>query len=728
MGPITLKNVRASSDITVNLRLKDGGMYIAWTSLSDIKAYIFSDVQRAIAGRCDVSIDGDDSTLLICNYSANKPQYPGVNSIVIRANYDGRLKTYDRRAFNIVKRTSDVSEDIVLNDPVVDLELEVEDVSSSLLDMAIALAFKAVEEWDQVTVTERGPEGKSAYRVAVDNGFVGTEEEWLLSLQGKSAYEIAVELGYEGTEEQWIASLKGEDGEPGTTPHIGQNGNWFIGDTDTNVVAEGQDGAPGQDGSDGTDGTDGITPHIGQNGHWFIGDTDTNVVAEGQDGEDGADGSPGITPHIGANNHWFIGETDTGILAEGTDGVTPDISIGTVTTVEPGTPAAASMTGTPEAPVLNLSIPKGLVGATPNITVGTVTTGQPGTPVVVTITGTPEAPVLNITIPQGMQGNTGSSVNYPYELVNNLTTNDATKGLSAAQGVVLDGKVSQLEHEVDLLVANIKVLYNDLGAGAFWGNKPVIDWGGETVPITVSLTNCTIDNDAESVNIGRSYYATLTPATGYILGEVEVTMGSTSVPVVNGVIDIDEVTGPITIVAAGANLDSVAYDNKTYRQIFETNNSLGITPGFENGSYSPLVVAQGTPTITDEDSDSGTYSLKVDCSGASANLKTSTSSKPACFNAYRIKVTSYVAGDFGMQNKNDQSVYQQAVCDWKTIAFHRTALSSAVAVFIGCYNSANGTAYIDTPVVVLDRVFSTAPTLTKFTELYDNYVAIKKLA
>lgn len=95
--------------------------------------------------------------------------------------------------------------------------------------------------------------------------------------------------------------------------------------------------------------------------------------------------------------------------------------------------------------------PTGQTGATPAFTVGTVTTGEPGTPVVVTITGTAEAPVLNVTIPQGMQGNTGSSVDYPYELVNNLTTNDATKGLSAAQGVVLDGKVSQLEAEVSQL-------------------------------------------------------------------------------------------------------------------------------------------------------------------------------------------------------------------------------------------------------------------------------------
>lgn len=407
MGTITLPNFRVTADVEMNTRLKDGGVYIDWAGLSNIKAWLYSDAQKAIAGRCDVSIDQTDSTKLVCEYSATKPQYLGVNRLIVQGEYMGRTKTYDKPVFNFVRWTDDqAGEELVIDDPIVDVEISVEDVSSSLIERLIAACIKATEEAQEVVDTSRGPRGFSAYEVAVQNGFEGTEEEWLLSLQGKSAYEIAVELGYEGTEEQWIASLKGEDGDPGTTPHIGQNGNWFIGDTDTEVLARG---------------TNGVTPHIGDNGHWYIGDTDTEVVAEGQDGADGEDGA---------------------------DGVTPAISIGTVTTVEPGTPASASMTGTPAAPVLNLSIPKGLVGATPNITVGTVTTGQPGTPVVVTITGTPEAPVLNITIPQGMQGNTGSSVDYPYELVNNLTTNDATKGLSAAQGVVLDGKVSQLEAEV----------------------------------------------------------------------------------------------------------------------------------------------------------------------------------------------------------------------------------------------------------------------------------------
>lgn len=184
MGPITLENVRASSDITINARLKDGGIYIAWTSLSEIKAYIFSDDQKAIAGRCAVSIDSEDSTVLVCEYSALKPQYPGVNSLVIRAVYDGRIKTYDVKAINIVPRTANVSGDIVLDDPTVDLELEVTDVSSSLLDLAIRLAFKAADEVDQALITHRGPAGKSAYEVAVDNGFVGSEQEWLASLVG----------------------------------------------------------------------------------------------------------------------------------------------------------------------------------------------------------------------------------------------------------------------------------------------------------------------------------------------------------------------------------------------------------------------------------------------------------------------------------------------------------------------------------------------------------------
>ena len=59
-------------------------------------------------------------------------------------------------------------------------------------------------------------------------------------------------------------------------------------------------------------GTNGETPYIGSNGNWWIGNTDTGIKAEGESGE---------TPYIGSNGNWWIGNTDTGVKAEGTDAV-----------------------------------------------------------------------------------------------------------------------------------------------------------------------------------------------------------------------------------------------------------------------------------------------------------------------------------------------------------------------------------------------------------------------
>lgn len=62
---------------------------------------------------------------------------------------------------------------------------------------------------------------------------------------GKSAYEIAVEHGFVGDEQAWLDSLKGAQGTPGTNGTNGTNG------------AHGAQGAPGKDGADGKDGVPG---------------------------------------------------------------------------------------------------------------------------------------------------------------------------------------------------------------------------------------------------------------------------------------------------------------------------------------------------------------------------------------------------------------------------------------------------------------------------------------
>ena len=40
----------------------------------------------------------------------------------------------------------------------------------------------------QTIKQEGGLGGKSAYEIAIDNGFTGTEKEWLLSLRGETPY------------------------------------------------------------------------------------------------------------------------------------------------------------------------------------------------------------------------------------------------------------------------------------------------------------------------------------------------------------------------------------------------------------------------------------------------------------------------------------------------------------------------------------------------------------
>ena len=48
--------------------------------------------------------------------------------------------------------------------------------------------------------------------------------EYVKMLAGKSAYEIAVEEGFEGTEAEWLESLKGKDGSQGIKGEKGDKG------------------------------------------------------------------------------------------------------------------------------------------------------------------------------------------------------------------------------------------------------------------------------------------------------------------------------------------------------------------------------------------------------------------------------------------------------------------------------------------------------------------------
>lgn len=99
-------------------------------------------------------------------------------------------------------------------------------------------------------------------------------------------------------------------GADGITPHIGDNGNWYLGTTDTGVAAKGAKGDTGPQGPKGGDGAKGDTGPQGPKGD------------DGAKGDTGPSGADGVTPHIGDNGNWYLGDEDTGVAAKGAKGDT----------------------------------------------------------------------------------------------------------------------------------------------------------------------------------------------------------------------------------------------------------------------------------------------------------------------------------------------------------------------------------------------------------------------
>lgn len=137
-----------------------------------------------------------------------------------------------------------------------------------------------------------------------------SEKDYFDYFKGKNSYElwlVDVSNGLEDlkTGELWpkdkiskkyyylyLQGFSGKDGIDGKTPFIGDNGNWWVGDTDTGQKAQGERGEQGIPGSSGQKGSDGKTPviNISENGTWVINGTDTGINAFGDKGDKGDDG------------------------------------------------------------------------------------------------------------------------------------------------------------------------------------------------------------------------------------------------------------------------------------------------------------------------------------------------------------------------------------------------------------------------------------------------------
>lgn len=210
---------------------------------------------------------------------------------------------------------------------------------------------------------EKGKDGQSAYEAwkdQVEKGLVhwpgNTLADYMAYLKGKegdrgkdglSAYESWKEMVATGEvthphhpNQKWPATRNTEadfwlflTGRDGATPHIGENGHWWVGKTDTNIPAQGPQGPQGMDGRSAYEAWKAQV--AAGNIAWDGSQTDLNDFfrylkgkpgdpgLQGLPGVDGAPGAPGqdaTSPHIGNNGHWWVGTTDTGIVAQGSQG------------------------------------------------------------------------------------------------------------------------------------------------------------------------------------------------------------------------------------------------------------------------------------------------------------------------------------------------------------------------------------------------------------------------
>ena len=99
------------------------------------------------------------------------------------------------------------------------------------------LYTQLLKKLSEMQTGANGKDGRSAYEIAIENGFVGTVAEWLESLKGRDGID-----GKDG--------LPGKDGQDGADGLPGKDG------------TNGKDGLPGKDGRDGRDGKDGVSPDL----------------------------------------------------------------------------------------------------------------------------------------------------------------------------------------------------------------------------------------------------------------------------------------------------------------------------------------------------------------------------------------------------------------------------------------------------------------------------------
>ena len=105
-----------------------------------------------------------------------------------------------------------------------------------------------------------------------------------------------------------------EAGADGITPTIGENGNWYLGETDTGKPSRGDKGDKGDTGESGADGADGKSAYQIALDNGFVGSQSEWLASlkgdKGDKGEKGDTGEQGIQGERGTDGHTPVKGTD----------------------------------------------------------------------------------------------------------------------------------------------------------------------------------------------------------------------------------------------------------------------------------------------------------------------------------------------------------------------------------------------------------------------------------
>ena len=196
---------------------------------------------------------------------------------------------------------------------------------------------------------------------------------------------------------------------------------------------------------------------------------------------------------------------------------------------------------------------------------GTVTIPNVTGDIVITVT-TAQAPISSISAVYTQSGtvyDTDSLDSLKSDLVVTATYESGTTGVVSDDEYTLSGTLTAGTSTITISCGGKTTTFN-----------VTVTHVTQIYSVTNSLTNCTNSNNSSRIGEGESYTATLTATSGYILTTVVITMGGddvTSEVYSNGSIDIDEVTGAITIYAVALEM-TVITTNWTRGNLGNTGN------------------------------------------------------------------------------------------------------------------------------------------------------------